>query len=66
MTKFGKATLAGAIDVTVAKVVASPSRPPGVGRDDTQMDITCVPLNDDELAAIEVPVRLRCGPARRS
>ena len=64
MTKFGKATLAGAIDVTAGE--GRRVAVPGVGRDNTHMDITCVPLNDDELAAIEVPVRLRCGPARRS
>jgi hypothetical protein len=58
--------MARAIDVAAAKVVASPSRPTGVGRGNTQMDITCVPLDDDDAAAIEVRVRLRCGRARRS
>ena len=49
MTNFRKATPVRANDVTAAKVVASPSRPTGVSRGNTQMDITCVPLNDDDV-----------------
>ena len=49
-----KAAVATAIDVTAAKVVASPSRPPGVGRGNTQMDNTSVPFHDNDVTAAKV------------
>ena len=61
-----KAAVARAIDVTAAKVAASPSRPTGVGRGNAQKESRCVPLHDNDVAAIEVRIRLGSGRARRS